>query len=79
MIKLYSTPTCQYCKKLKTFLDSKDVKYLEIDVSTDAVAKEEMMKISGQMSVPVTSIRENGKFEVIVGSDEETFKKILNI
>ena len=66
-IKVYSTPTCPWCVKLKEYLDEKKVKYKNIDVSVDQKAASEMVKKSGQMGVPQTEI--NGK--IIVGFDKE--------
>ena len=55
-VKVYSTPTCPYCKKAKEYLSSKGVSFQDIDVSTDKAAADEMVKISGQMGVPVIVI-----------------------
>jgi len=55
-VKIYSTPTCPYCKKAKDYLSSKGISYQDIDVSSDKAAADEMAKLSGQMSVPVITI-----------------------
>jgi len=65
-IKVYSTPTCSYCKMAKEYLPSRGVDYENIDVSSNRQAAEEMVKISGQMGVPVIVIEDN----VIVGFDK---------
>jgi len=72
-IKVYSTPTCPWCMKLKAWLKQKGVQYKDIDVSDDDSAAEEMMKKSGQMGVPQTEI--NGK--IIVGFDQEAIEAEL--
>lgn len=74
-IKVYSTPSCPYCHTLKAFLDEKGFKYEDIDVATDEKAREEMIKESGQMGVPVTDI--DG--QVIVGFDRQKISQLLNI
>jgi glutaredoxin 3 len=66
-VKVYSTPTCPYCKMAKSFLDDKGVPYDDLDVSVDASARDEMIKKSGQMGVPVIDI--DG--DVIVGFDQQ--------
>jgi glutaredoxin-like YruB-family protein len=66
-IKVYSTPTCPWCLKLKDYLEEKGIEFDNIDVSEDQAAAEEMVKKSGQMGVPQTEI--NGK--IIVGFDKE--------
>ncbi|MCX6764189.1 MAG: glutathione S-transferase N-terminal domain-containing protein [Candidatus Nealsonbacteria bacterium] len=75
MIKLYSTKFCPYCVSLRAFLEQKNIDFKEVDVSEDQVAQDEMIKKSGQMTVPVIEI--DG--EVIVGFDREKICKILKI
>ena len=72
-IKVYSTPTCPYCKMAKEYLSSKGISYQAFDVSTDRTALDEMVKISGQMGVPVITI--NG--EVIVGFDKSRLNTLI--
>ncbi|UCH12450.1 MAG: glutaredoxin family protein [Candidatus Omnitrophota bacterium] len=55
-VKVYSTPTCPYCKKAKEYLSSKGISYQDIDVSSNKAAADEMVKLSGQMGVPVITI-----------------------
>ena len=80
-IKIYSTSWCAYCKAEKTWLTEKGVKFEEVDVETDQEAAEEMVKLSGQMGVPVTVIRheEGGEPIVAVGFDQAWLQKELNI
>ncbi len=74
-VKVYSTPTCPYCKMAKEYLSSKGVSFQNIDVSADKAAGEEMVKVSGQMGVPVIVVGN----EVIVGFDKGAINKILNL
>ncbi|MBU1043979.1 MAG: glutathione S-transferase N-terminal domain-containing protein [Candidatus Omnitrophica bacterium] len=55
-IKIYSTPTCPYCTQAKQYLSSKGLPYENIDVSADQEKAQEMVKLSGQMGVPVLVI-----------------------
>jgi len=73
-IKVYSTPACPYCKMVKEYLSSKGVSYHSFDVSQDKAALKEMVKVSGQMGVPVTVI--NG--EVVVGFDKNQIDSLLS-
>lgn len=75
MIKIYTTPTCPWCKRTKEFLEKKGIKYKEINVSSDRKAAEEMVKISGQYGVPVLDI--NGK--VVVGFDPDKIEELIEI
>ncbi len=74
-VKVYSTPTCPYCIRAKQFLKDNNVEFENIDVSADQQKSEEMVKISGQMGVPVIDIE--GK--IIVGFEKEEIKKELGI
>ncbi len=74
-IKIYSTPTCPYCKMAKDYISSKGVSYQNIDVSSDQTAAEEMVKVSGQMGVPVIVI--NG--QTMVGFDKSRIDALLEV
>lgn len=75
MIKVYSIPTCPYCVTLKKFLKEKGVEFVDIDVSADSKALDEMVDKSGQMGVPVVNI--DGK--IVVGFDRDKILELLNI
>jgi len=72
-VKVYSTSTCPWCKKIKEFLTEKKVKFDDIDVGANQEAANEMVEKSGQMGVPVIDI--DGK--IIVGFDKEALEKAL--
>jgi glutaredoxin-like YruB-family protein len=72
-IKIYTTPTCPYCKMAKAFLTEKGVEFDEIDVAADQEAAKEMVAKSGQMGVPQIEI--NGK--IIVGFNKEALEAEL--
>jgi glutaredoxin 3 len=74
-VVVYSTPTCPHCKRAKQFLAEIDISYQDIDVASDKEAREEMMKKTGKMAVPVIEI--DGV--AIVGFDEANIKKQLGI
>jgi len=74
-VRLFTSPACPYCFTLKEFLKANDIKFKEIDISQDKKAKEEMIKKSGKMEVPVIEIDE----QIVVGFDKEKICKLLNI
>ena len=74
-VKIYSTPTCIYCKTLKEYLTRNSITFEEVDVSENEAELSNMIKISGQMGVPVVEINE----EVIVGFDKEKVDKALGL
>jgi glutaredoxin 3 len=73
-VKVYSTSACPYCNMAKQFLDSKGVRYEEVDVSSDPEKQREMVEKSGQMGVPVLDI--GGK--IIVGFDKAAIEAALS-
>ena len=74
-ITVYSTPTCPFCIRAKQFLKESKIQFEDIDVSSNSVKADEMIKKSGQMGVPVLEI--DGT--IIVGFDKEKIKKELGI
>jgi glutaredoxin 3 len=72
-IKIYSTPTCPYCRMTKAFLDELKLTYEDIDISASEQATAEMVQKSGQMSVPVLEI--NGK--IVLGFDKDAITAAL--
>lgn len=72
-VKIYTTPTCGYCRRAKEFLGELGVEYTEHDVSRDRAAAEEMVRITGQMGVPVIVV--DG--EVVIGFDQARLQTLL--
>ena len=72
-IKVYTTPTCPWCHKVKEFLKEKKVEFEEVDVAADQEAAKKMVEKSGQMGVPQIEI--NGK--MIVGFDQAALEEEL--
>ena len=72
-VKVYSTPTCPYCKMVKTYLDEQGIKYQDFDVTQDVAAKDEMIEKSGQMGVPFITV--DG--ELVIGFDRERLETLL--
>lgn len=74
MIKVYTTDSCPWCVKAKNYLKSKNIAFEEVNVAEDMIGREEMLKKSKQMGVPVLDI--NGT--VIVGFDKPAIDTALN-
>ena len=73
MIKVYSTPTCPWCVKVKEFFSKKGIDYEDLDVSSDESARKDMIEKSGQMGVPVIDI--DG--QTIIGYDIAAIENAL--
>jgi glutaredoxin 3 len=74
-IKVYSTPTCPWCKKAKAYLEEKGIAFESLNVAEDMKAQQEMIDKSGQMGVPVLDI--DGK--IVVGFDVEKINEYLGL
>jgi glutaredoxin 3 len=74
-VKIYSTPTCPYCKMAKQFLNENQVQFEDIDVSSNQTAAQEMISKSGQMGVPVLDV--DG--QVVIGLDKARIKQLLGL
>ena len=72
---IYSTPTCVYCRMAKDFLTDKNIPFTEYDLSKDVAKREEVIKKTGQMAVPVIEV--DG--ETMIGFDEGQLSKMLGI
>lgn len=55
-VTVYSTTTCPYCVMLKRWLDEKKIEYTEYMVDKNPVAAQVMVRQSGQMGVPFSTI-----------------------
>ncbi len=74
-VTLYGTESCIWCHKTREFFEENKIKFKDVDVGKNKKKAEEMVKKSGQNSVPVIDI--NGT--IIVGFSEGKLKKALKI
>ena len=51
-IEIYSKGWCPFCSKAKSLLQSKQLDYAEIDITTDLAREQEMIDRSGRRTVP---------------------------
>lgn len=72
-VKIYTTPTCGYCHEAKRFFSERGVRFTEYDVSINQSAANEVVRLSGQMGVPVIVV--DG--EVIVGFNRTRLEQLL--
>lgn len=79
-ITIYSTATCPYCVMVKRWLDERSISYDDVRVDSDQQAAEKMIKLSGQMSVPFTTVeRDDGMIEKILGFDIANLQRVLGV
>jgi len=75
IVKVYSTPTCPFCVRVKQYLKDNNIQFEDIDVSENPDMAEKMIQRSGQMGVPVVEIDD----DIIVGFDKERIKEALKL
>lgn len=78
MVRVYTLSTCPWCKKVRKFLDEKNVPYQCVEVDTisgedQENALQEVMRLTGSRNFPVTVI--NGA--VIRGYQPEKIMEAL--
>jgi glutaredoxin len=78
-IKIYSTATCIYCKAEKAFLDEKGISYDVVMVDEDPKLADELLELSGGLSVPYTIITSGDKSEGILGFDQPRLTAALGL
>lgn len=74
-VKIYTTPSCVFCRMSKDFFKANNVEYKELDVATDIEARNEMIQKSGQFGVPVIDIDGN----LVIGFDKPRLSELLGI
>ncbi len=72
---VYSADSCPWCRKVKEYLQSKNVDFVEKDVAHDQEAAVEMVKKSGQQGIPVVDI--DGR--IIVGFNQAEIDNSLGL
>lgn len=74
-VTIYSTPTCHFCQTAKAFFAEKGIEYTTHDVASDVARRDEMIKMTGQLGVPVIVIDGN----ISVGFDREKLANKLGV
>jgi glutaredoxin 3 len=74
-VKIYTTPTCPYCKMAKKFLGDNGIKYQEFNIVENKAARQEMKDKCNSLSVPTICI-DNA---VLIGFDEAQLKEKLGL
>lgn len=74
-VSVYSTPTCPWCDKAKSYLNQNNIDYTNYNVAEDRNAAMDMIRKSGQRGVPVLDI--NG--QIIIGFDKPAIDSALGL
>lgn len=74
-VKIYTTPSCHFCHLAKDYFKEKGIQYEEFDVASDEQARDQMLKKSGQMGVPVIEIDS----DVVIGFNQPKIASLLGL
>ncbi len=74
-VVVFTTPSCPWCNRVKSYLKQKGVVFKNVDVSRDRRAAEDMVRRTGQQGVPVVLIGS----KAIVGFDKPKIDKYLGL
>jgi len=74
-VKVYSTPSCPWCHKVKEFLKENNIEFEDINVAENQDAAREMIEKSGQQGVPVIDVDGN----MVVGFNEPKLRELLKL
>lgn len=76
-ITVYSTGTCPYCEEQKRYLSERGLAYREVRVDQNHAGLEEMVRLSGQLGVPFTVIKQGDREEALLGFDREVLDELI--
>lgn len=74
-MKIYTTPTCAFCKMSKEYFKKNNIAYEEYNVAADIARRQELIDRTHQFGVPVIDI--NGK--IIIGFDRPKIDAALGL
>jgi len=79
-ITVFATTTCPYCTMIENWLKSKKVEFKKILVDQDHEAARHMVKLTGQMGVPVTEIEyKDDRTEFVIGFNQPQLSYMLGV
>jgi glutaredoxin len=71
-IRVFTTPTCSYCYKVKDWLREQGCEFTELDITKDVEALREWRALSGGVGVPVVA---HGK-DLVIGFDPDRMAQL---
>lgn len=74
-VTVYTTSTCPWCVRLKGFLKEEGISFDEVNVGEDREGAKRMVEITGQRSVPVTTVGD----QIIIGYDPDGIREVLKM
>lgn len=79
-VTVYSTAACGFCHTLKRYLSAHGVEFEEKRADSDPQLAQQLMELSGQLSVPFTLIEtDDGRRDSVVGFDKPRLDELLGL
>ena len=78
-VTLYTTEPCGFCRQAKALLESRGVRYVEVNLAKDPSAREDLVARTGQMTFPQILVgdRAIGGFRELLEADRAGVLKML--
>ncbi len=78
MITVYTASWCSSCSQLKRYFKAKKIDFIEKDIEKDG-QDQEVIKLTGQMTVPVTVVEKVGELpRIVTGYNISSLSACLN-
>ncbi|HDP95905.1 MAG TPA: NrdH-redoxin [Candidatus Aminicenantes bacterium] len=74
-VVVFTTPTCSWCRAVKSHLRKLNIRFREVDISRDPAAARDMVRRTGQQGVPVTLVNN----QPVVGFDQSKLERLLGV
>lgn len=70
-VQLYTTEPCGFCRQAKTLLETRGVRYKEVNLAKDPEGRAALVALTGQMTFPqiVVGERAIGGFRELLAAD----------
>lgn len=78
-ITIYTSPNCPYSKRLKIFLYKHGIPFTEIDASKGINEAKQLQEVEKDLRTPIIKISQDDKDELLVGWNDETKNRILQL
>jgi glutaredoxin 3 len=72
-VVVYTTEPCGFCRQAKALLDSRGVRYEEVNLSKDPDGRADLVALTGQMTFPQIIIEDRplGGFRELLEADRD--------
>jgi glutaredoxin 3 len=72
-VVVYTTEPCGFCRQAKALLDSRGVKYDEVNLAKDPAGRADLVALTGQMTFPQIIVQDRplGGFRELLEADRD--------